>query len=454
MSLLQMDRLSQSARPARRAAGYPPAVTSGRALLDRTLARLALVGADPGDDEDARLRKALLVLIAVLILPIAIVWWLLYTAMGTWTGNIALLYAAISVGSILLFARLRDFRLLLRIQLAAILLAPTLSMAPIGGFLPAGGVGIWGIMAPLGALVFNGVRSGVRWFVAFVAVFLASGFIGIALGIPSPLPVWFSSTMLALNVAVGGTMVFTLLALFAKQRAEALAALRVEQERAEGLLLNILPGSIAQRLKAHPGTIADQFTAASVLFADVVGFTPRSENLSAAEVVGLLDRLFGQFDTLAERYGLEKIKTIGDSYMVAAGVPEPRADHARALAGLALDMVQATRPDQAVGDLGLELRVGINSGPVVAGVIGRKRFLYDLWGDAVNIASRMESQGTPGQIQITRATYELIEDEFVCESRGTVSVKGKGDMETWYLVGRREAPSGRADAVTAAAGSP
>jgi guanylate cyclase len=412
-------------------------VKSLRSLLDATLVRLARVGADPDDDEETRLRKALLVLIAVLILPIALVWWFLYTSMGTWTGNIALVYAAISVGSIALFARLHDFRLLLRIQLLAILLAPTLSMLPLGGFLPAGGVGIWGIMGPLGALVFNGVRSGVRWFVAFVAVFLASGVIGILLNIPSPLPEWFSSVMIALNVTVGGTMVFTLLALFATQREKALSALRVEQERAESLLLNILPGSIADRLKAHPGTIADQFTAASVLFADVVDFTPRSEHLLPAEVVGLLDRLFSHFDTLADRHGLEKIKTIGDCYMVAAGVPTPRPDHARALAALALEMVEATRSNGAVGDLGLELRIGINSGPVVAGVIGRKRFLYDLWGDAVNIASRMESQGTPDRIQITGATHDLIDDEFECEARGMVSVKGKGQMETWYLVGRR-----------------
>jgi class 3 adenylate cyclase len=284
-----------------------------------------------------------------------------------------------------------------------------------------------------------------------VAIFLTSGFIGIALGIPSPLPEWFSNVMLALNISVGGTMVFTLLALFARQREEALAALRVEQERAESLLLNILPGSIAQRLKAHPGTIADQFTAASVLFADVVDFTPRTEHLPPAEVVGLLDRLFSHFDGLAERYDLEKIKTIGDSYMVAAGVPEPRRDHARVLAALALDMVEATRPNAAVGDLGLELRLGINTGPVVAGVIGRKRFLYDLWGDAVNIASRMESQGTADRIQITRATYELIRDEFVCEPRGRVSVKGKGEMETWYLVGRRAESTNDTEAVPARA---
>jgi guanylate cyclase len=327
-------------------------------------------------------------------------------------------------------------------------------MIPLGGILGSGGVGLWGILAPLGALVFTGIRSGIRWYVAFLVIFLGSGVAGILLGPESPLPSWFANTMLALNIAVGGTIVFTLLALFAKQREDALLALRSEHERAENLLLNILPGSIAERLKASPKTIADQFEAASVLFADVVDFTPRSEQLSPAEVVETLDRLFSHFDTLAERYGLEKIKTIGDAYMVAAGVPDPRPDHATVLARLALDMTASMAAGAAVGDLGLELRIGVNSGPVVAGVIGRKRFLYDLWGDAVNIASRMESQGTPGRIQITELTHELLGDEFECEPRGTVSVKGKGDMETWYLVGRRGGVSGRAHPLRASGGTP
>jgi len=243
--------------------------------------------------------------------------------------------------------------------------------------------------------------------------------------------------MTILNITVGGSLIFTVLALFAQQREAALADVKVEHERAESLLLNILPGSIAERLKSHPGTIADQFANASVLFADVVDFTPRSEKLTAAEVVDLLDRLFGHFDTLADRYGLEKIKTIGDAYMVAAGVPTPRADHAAALANLALDMVEATSPSGFCGDLDLQLRIGINSGPVVAGVIGRKKFLYDLWGDAVNLASRMESQGTPGRIQVTDGTEHLLRDDFELERRGPVEVKGKGAMETWYLVRRR-----------------
>jgi guanylate cyclase len=330
--------------------------------------------------------------------------------------------------------------MLLRVNQLDILLATTLSMIPLGGFLGAGGVGLWGVLAPLGALVFSDVRSAIRWFVAWLVIFLGAGTAGVILGpIPPPIPVWFTTTMLALNIAVSGTIVFTLLAVFAMQRRAALAALRVEQARAEGLLLNILPSSIADRLKVDTQTIADQFSSASILFADVVDFTPRSELLEPAEVVRLLDHLFSHFDTLAERYGVEKIKTIGDAYMVAAGVPRPRPDHARALVSMGIDMVEAVHSSDEVGHLGLELRVGINSGPVVAGVIGRKRFLYDLWGDAVNTASRMESHGTPGRVQITRATYELVADDFECEPRGTIAVKGKGEMEIWHVLCRRPA---------------
>ena len=415
-------------------------------MLSRLTARLALVGADPRDDEDLRARKALLVLISVLILPIAAIWGGLYLAFRSPVGIVPLVYLAVLLGAIVMFSRTGDFARLLRISQVDILLAPTLSMIPLGGFLAAGGVGLWGILAPLGALVFRNVGSAARWYVAWVVVFLGSGLAGELIGpVWDPPPDWFTSTMLAMNIAVGGTMVFTLLALFAKQRSDALAALQVEQAKAENLLLNILPRSIADKLKAESQPIADQFGSASILFADVVDFTPWSERLTPDEVVGCLDHLFSHFDDLAEQYGLEKIKTIGDCYMVAAGVPEPRSDHARALALMALDMLDAMRADGEAGHLGLELRMGINSGPVVAGVIGRKRFLYDLWGDAVNMASRMESYGTTGRIQITRATYELLAEEFECEPRGTIAVKGKGEVETWYLVrprGERPAASG------------
>ena len=416
-----------------------------RSFSDRVLARLARIGAYPEDDDDVRAGKALLVLISVLILPISLLWATLYLAFGSPVGWVPLLYFVVLLAAIVVFSRTRDFGRFLLVGQVAILLAPTLSMIPLGGFLDAGGVGLWGILAPLGALVFSDVRSAARWYVAWVVVFLGSGIAGELLDRSSGVPEWFTSTMLALNITVGGTIVFTLLALFANQRRNALAALQVEQAKAENLLLNILPRSIADKLKAETQTIADQFSAASILFADVVDFTPLAERLPPTEVVGVLDHLFRHFDVLAERYDVEKIKTIGDCYMVAAGVPTPRPDHARALALMALDMQAAMRTVDEVGHLGLTLRVGINSGPVVAGVIGRKRFLYDLWGDAVNTASRMESHGTSGRIQITEATKDLLEDEFVCEPRGTIPVKGKGEMEAWYLVGRRADAAAESD---------
>jgi adenylate cyclase len=398
--------------------------------------RAARIGADPHDSDEARLRKALLVLVCVLILPIALVWGAIYLALGAWAGLVAWLYALVSIAAIAIFSRTRDADWLLRVELVDILLAPTVSMAFVGGFVSSGAVGLWGILAPLGALIFDGSRAGVRWFVAFAAVFVASGIVGEVAGLGPTFPPWFAPAMIALNVTVVGAAVYMLLVQFVRQREEAIAELRVEQDKAESLLLNILPRPIAEKLMTDTTTIADQFQAASILFADIVDFTPLSDRLQPAEVVGILDHLFTHFDELAERYDVEKIKTIGDCYMVAAGVPTPRPDHARAMALMALEMREAMRSEDSVGHLELQLRIGINSGPVVAGVIGRKRFLYDLWGDAVNMASRMESHGTPGQIQVTRATYELLKDEFDLEKRGTVAIKGKGDVETWYLVGR------------------
>jgi adenylate cyclase len=407
-----------------------------RWIADR-VTPLTRIGADPGDDEDLRHKKTLLVLLAILILPVSVVWGSLYLAFGSPVGIVPFVYFAVSVGSLVVFARTRDFRLLLVTQLLDILLTTTVGQMLVGGFLPSGAVGLWGILAPLGGLVFLEVRQAVRWFGGFVLVFLLTGIAGEILFRDADLPIWFTSTMLALNVTGAGAVAFTLLASFARQRNAALAALRVEQEKSEALLMNILPRSIVERLKAATQTIADDVASASILFADVVDFTPLAQRLPAAEVVGILDQLFSRFDALVERHGLEKIKTIGDCYMAAAGVPNPSADHARRAAFVALDMRDAVATSAVADRSGLELRIGINSGPVVAGVIGSKRFLYDLWGDAVNTASRMESQSTPGEIQITRATYELLNDEFVCRRRGTILVKGKGEMETWYLVGPR-----------------
>ncbi|HKP73213.1 MAG TPA: adenylate/guanylate cyclase domain-containing protein [Pyrinomonadaceae bacterium] len=216
-----------------------------------------------------------------------------------------------------------------------------------------------------------------------------------------------------------------------------LAQLRVEREKSERLLLNILPSSIAERLKEDQGVIAESFAEATILFSDVVGFTQMSALITPVKLVYLLNEIFTSFDELAARHGLEKIKTIGDAYMVAAGLPERRADHAEAMAEMALDMQDALAAFNRSRGTSLSIRTGINTGPVVAGIIGTSKFIYDLWGDAVNTASRMESHSTPGRIQVTAATFERLRHAYHFEARGLINVKGKGDMTAYFLLGRR-----------------
>ncbi|MCE9573980.1 MAG: HAMP domain-containing protein [Deltaproteobacteria bacterium] len=216
--------------------------------------------------------------------------------------------------------------------------------------------------------------------------------------------------------------------------------LTAEKENSERLLLNVLPGPIADRLKASNGVIVDRFEAVTVLFADLVGFTALSSRTSPEALVGMLDELFSIFDRLAEELGLEKIKTIGDAYMVVAGIPEPRADHALAIARMGLAMQAELRAYSARNGTDLTIRVGIHTGSVVAGVIGRKKFIYDLWGDTVNTASRMESHGIPGRVHVSEATYQLLRDDLAFEARGVIDIKGKGPMAT-YLVVDEAAPA-------------
>lgn len=217
--------------------------------------------------------------------------------------------------------------------------------------------------------------------------------------------------------------------------------LAAERERTERLLTNILPKPIAERLKQENSTIADQFPEATVLFADIVGFTQLSSCVSATELVVLLNHIFSMFDELTEKHGAEKIKTLGDAYMVVGGLPIPRSDHAEAIANLALDMQQAVARFNLEYNQSLSIRIGINTGPVVAGVIGLKRFIYDLWGDTVNIASRMESHGLAGCIQVAEFTYECLKEQYLFEKRGRIQVKGKGEMNTYMLMGRRNVSS-------------
>jgi class 3 adenylate cyclase len=210
-------------------------------------------------------------------------------------------------------------------------------------------------------------------------------------------------------------------------------ALAREHQRSEALLLNILPGPIAHRLKSSRDVIAETFREASVLFADIAGFTALAARFRPEELVSILNRYFSGYDELAEKYGVEKIKTIGDAYMVAAGIPEVRDDHAAALMNMALDMIEITGRISRESGLDLAIRIGMNSGEVTAGVIGKKKFVYDLWGDTVNVASRMESHGLPGRIQVSPRTYHLLRGRFPFEHRGTIEIKGMGRQDVYLL---------------------
>ena len=337
-------------------------------------------------------------------------------------------YQVITVAAIGLLARTKRYGVFRTAQLSMWLLLPFLLQWSLGGFVDSSAVCLWALVSPLGAMVFAGPRQAIPWFGAFVALLAVSA--GIDSSLPDrsdEIPDWIAIAFFALNLAVPSLTAFAMLEYFVR-------LLATERERSERLLLNILPGPIAERLKRSTGVIAERREEVSVLFADLAGFTPTVERLPPEDVVTLLDEIFSAFDGLVDERGLEKIKTLGDGYMVAGGIPTGRTDHVEAIADLALAM------QRTLGDIpaasGLALRIGIDSGPVVAGVIGRSKFGYDLWGDTVNTASRMQSHAPAGAIQVTERTHRLLRERYRFERRA-VDVKGKGLLTTYLLLDRR-----------------
>ncbi len=252
-------------------------------------------------------------------------------------------------------------------------------------------------------------------------------------------PQWSMTVGFVVSTISTCVMVIAAVGFALREVARAEHSMELEYERSESLLANILPGSVADRLKdPDRDVIADRYEDASILFADIAGFTKRASDTNPADLVRFLDLLYTDFDALVDKHGLEKIKTSGDSYMVVSGVPEPRPDHLEALARLAIDMANSVAGLKDPQGRDVPLRIGLAAGPVVAGVVGARKFFYDVWGDAVNVASRMESTDVAGRIQVPHAVYERLKHGFVLEERGDVDVKGKGLMHTWYLVGRRQ----------------
>jgi guanylate cyclase len=348
------------------------------------------------------------------------------------------IYFVFSCFSVLYFLRTRNRDFLRVSQYALVLLLPFSLTLILGGFNNSSAVIIWCVISPIASLVIDGWENARAWFALYIVMLIFVAGIEPLLMNVKPLPESMIRFFYVLNIGTVTTAVFALLFLFIREGWDAYLLLLNEQEKSERLLLNVLPKEVAAQLKDEPRTVAQFYETASVLFCDAVDFTPLSVESTAQEMLELLNEIFSHFDSLAAGYGIEKISTIGDAYLVAAGVPIPRADHAQAVAELALEMNQYIQNFPPQNGRPVSFRVGINSGPLVAGVIGCSKFHYDIWGDTVNTASRMESQGVPGKIQISKTTYDLIKAEYDCSYRGTIQVKGKGPMETWFLENRKQ----------------
>jgi adenylate cyclase len=354
----------------------------------------------------------------------------LQASLGNYATAVVLL-SGVTVAAMLLALTLRDVR---RFPLAVHAALLTNQLIVIFGTVWQGGVAasgmnpLWGLLAPICAMLLLGRRAALFWGMSFV---VTAG----ALLAWQPLGPVTSSTVVAAgaNLFWFGVFVFLALQWFVEQREIAERLLDRERRRADALLADVLPASIAERLKRGE-EVAESFDEVSVLFADLVGFTPMCAELEPGEVVALLGELFREFDELIAQHGVEKIKSIGDCYMIAAGVPEPRADHAAALARLALELRDGIAGRQVLGRR-FAVRIGMHIGPAVGGIIGTRRFVYDLWGDTVNTASRMESYGEPGRIQVTREVRDALSGQFRFSERGETEIAGKGTMTTYWLEG-------------------
>jgi len=405
-------------------------------LWERTLAVLQrLAGVTAEMEPDEAVRRTLLLAASIIYTFAGLLWGALYVALGEpGPGLIPIAYGILTGLNAWLFVTTGRERWFRESQLGLTLLLPFALQLALGGIGPSGWVIVWAFTSPVGALLIGEEEQADRWFAGFVVLLAASIALQPLVRDGNSLSEAARRAFLIANVSAVLTIVFVLLRYFDTLKTRAYAALRTEEQKSERLLLNVLPADIARILKEGNSTIATAHDSVTVLFADMVAFTQLSEILSPVEMVELLNELFTYFDSLVERSGLEKVRTIGDAYMVVGGVPRPRDDHAEAVAVLGLEMLRFREHVDHPHVRSLSFRIGINSGPVVAGVVGTTKFHYDVWGDAVNVASRMESQGVPGRVQVGPGAHPLLDGSFVMEPRGLTDIKGKGQLQTWLLV--------------------
>ncbi len=416
---------------------------------DSFFARLRNAGIEATDSEDLRQQKSLLVFMSGLVSLASVLWLMIYGWLGpNLSSSLPFGLQVLVAFNLWVYIQFRNFELFRVSQIGLLLFFPFVAQWALGDFVSASGLILWGLLAPICALLCMGVRESLPWFFAYVILTLMTGAFDYLLADVTPvintsISRRTSVVFFALNFATLSTLVYLLLRFALIDRAKARAALEeahtklaAEQERSERLLLNILPAPIAHRLRDSDATIADGFAEVSVMFADIVNFTELAANMRPDEVFAMLNRVFSSFDGLAERHGLEKIKTIGDAYMVAGGLSDALPNACCAIAELALDMHDWLRGNENAHDTPLHVRIGIGTGPVVAGVVGKKKFIYDLWGDTVNLASRITDESLPDGIQCDRASYELLKGRFTFGEPIVLHLKGKGRVEVWRLDGR------------------
>lgn len=402
------------------------------------------------DEETAeqQLKRDLLVFATGLIIFGTMLWLLLYWQLGPrFSATAPFVFQILLAGNLLLFLKRGHFDFFRYTQLALFLFAPFVLQWSIGNFVSASGASLWALLAPIGAVLIFGTRESLAWFAAYLALTLLTGIFDFLLADSLPpisVSLRTSVFFFALNFAAISTIVFLLLRYASVQREnarkrlqQAHQLLQQEQARSERLLLNILPAPVAERLKQDQQTIADGFADVSVMFVDIVDFTRVAEGMTPQEVFSMLNRIFSSFDELAEKFGLERIKTIGDAYMVAGGLNDSSGNYTRAIADLALAIRELLQQDFSVNDHHLQVRIGIGTGPVVAGVVGKKKFIYDLWGDTVNLASRITGEGAPGMIQIDQKTWQCLHPDYLCSEPQTCQLKGKGSTPVYHLKGRQ-----------------
>jgi len=393
---------------------------------------------------EEKLSGDMLMLTTAFMMCAAALWLAVYWSMGyQYSTAIPLIFQALSVVTITLWWKLKRLYTFAIVQLGLILFTPFAMQWSIGNFVNASGVSLWGLMAPVGAVTVLGTRQSVPWFFAWLFMTVMAGVFDYLLSgsAPSKIDLQTVAVFFVLNFAAISVMIYSLLWYFASEKQKLRTQvdqqheeIRVEKERSERLLLNVLPPAIAERLKRNEINIAQGHADVTVMFADIVGFTRMTEELSPVETVKILNDVFSIFDDIADKHRVEKIKTIGDAYMACAGLDTGAQVHyADAVGSMALEMIQKVDEYRRRTGERVQIRIGIGTGPVVAGVIGKRKFIYDMWGDTVNVAFRLAADAPPETVQVDLTTHRRLHNRFRFDPVQEVEIKGKGRMQVYQL---------------------